>query len=147
MGRQLSLPPPALQGEGCLGAPADLWPEPRWEAVRCDALPHPASGRSGARLPLGGLLGLSLVVGLCCVGSARVGHPGVEKRSPALPVPGQAVVDGLLSLEEDCSLLLSQFCQYLEQDDVRYHAMQAAADTVARVTNAHPEVSWREPHS
>ncbi|XP_036159355.1 nucleolar complex protein 4 homolog [Myotis myotis] len=52
----------------------------------------------------------------------------------------KAVVDGLLSLEEDCSLLLSQFCQYLEQDDVRYHAMQAAADTVARVANAHPEV-------
>lgn len=52
----------------------------------------------------------------------------------------KAVVDGLLSLEEDCSLLLSQFCQYLEQDDVRYHAMQAASDTVARVANAHPEV-------
>lgn len=52
----------------------------------------------------------------------------------------KAVVDGLLSLEEDCSLLLSQFCQYLEQDDVRYHTMQAATDTVARVANAHPEV-------
>ncbi|XP_014400838.1 PREDICTED: nucleolar complex protein 4 homolog [Myotis brandtii] len=50
----------------------------------------------------------------------------------------KAVVDGLLSLEEDCSLLLSQFSQYLEQDDVRYHAMQAAADTVARVANSQP---------
>lgn len=79
-----------------------------------------------------------MVVGLCCVGLARVGEV-----LTCLPVHGQAVVDGLLSLEEDCSLLLSQFCQYLEQDDVRYHAMQAAADTVARVTNAHPEVSWR----
>lgn len=49
----------------------------------------------------------------------------------------KAVVDGLLSPEEDCSLLLSQFCSYLEHEDLRYHTMRAAADAVARVANAH----------
>lgn len=51
------------------------------------------------------------------------------------------MVEGLLSLEEDRSLLLSQFREYLEHDDIRYHTMLAATDTVARVTNRHPEVS------
>uniref|UniRef100_A0A8D1NXH0 CCAAT-binding factor domain-containing protein n=1 Tax=Sus scrofa TaxID=9823 RepID=A0A8D1NXH0_PIG len=50
------------------------------------------------------------------------------------------VVEGLLSLEEDHSLLLSQFREYLEHDDIRYHTMQAASDTVARVTDGRPEV-------
>ncbi|XP_037367249.1 nucleolar complex protein 4 homolog [Talpa occidentalis] len=50
------------------------------------------------------------------------------------------VVGGLLSPEEDCSLLLSQFREYLEHDDVRYHTMRAAAEVVARVTDGHPEV-------
>nr|XP_045367691.1 nucleolar complex protein 4 homolog [Camelus bactrianus] len=50
------------------------------------------------------------------------------------------VVEGLLSSEEDRSLLLSQFREYLEHDDIRYHTMQAAADTVARVTDGRPEV-------
>uniref|UniRef100_A0A9L0I8V1 Nucleolar complex associated 4 homolog n=1 Tax=Equus asinus TaxID=9793 RepID=A0A9L0I8V1_EQUAS len=49
------------------------------------------------------------------------------------------VVEGLLSLEEDRSLLLSQFREYLEHDDIRYHTMQAASDVVARVANGHPE--------
>lgn len=57
----------------------------------------------------------------------------------------QSVVGGLLSQEEDHSLLLSQFREYLEHDDIRYHTMQAAADTVARVTDGHPEVSWPGP--
>ncbi|XP_039735136.1 nucleolar complex protein 4 homolog [Pteropus medius] len=52
----------------------------------------------------------------------------------------KSVVEGLLSLEEDRSLLLSQFREYLEHDDIRYHTMLAATDTVARVTNRHPEV-------
>ncbi|KAF6278223.1 nucleolar complex associated 4-like protein [Rhinolophus ferrumequinum] len=52
----------------------------------------------------------------------------------------KSVVGGLLSQEEDHSLLLSQFREYLEHDDIRYHTMQAAADTMARVTNGHPEV-------
>uniref|UniRef100_A0A2K5EQ80 Nucleolar complex associated 4 homolog n=1 Tax=Aotus nancymaae TaxID=37293 RepID=A0A2K5EQ80_AOTNA len=50
------------------------------------------------------------------------------------------VVGGLLSPEEDQSLLLSQFREYLDHDDIRYHAMRAAVDTVARVTGQHPEV-------
>lgn len=57
------------------------------------------------------------------------------------------VVEGLLSLEEDRSLLLSQFREYLEHDDIRYHTMQAASDVVARVANGHPEVSWLGPVS
>ncbi|KAM7050687.1 nucleolar complex protein 4 homolog isoform 1-T2 [Molossus nigricans] len=52
----------------------------------------------------------------------------------------KSVVGGLLSPEEDCSLLLSQFREYLEHDDIRYHAMQAASDTMARVASGHPEV-------
>ncbi|XP_054450410.1 nucleolar complex protein 4 homolog [Pteronotus mesoamericanus] len=52
----------------------------------------------------------------------------------------KAVVDGLLALEEDRALLLSQFREYLDHDDIRYHAMQAAAECVARVASGHPEV-------
>lgn len=63
-------------------------------------------------------------------------------RGPHLLPLAQSVVGGLLSREEDCSLLLSQFREYLEHDDIRYHTMQAASDTVARVANGHPEVSW-----
>uniref|UniRef100_A0A8C6QEY2 NOC4 like n=1 Tax=Nannospalax galili TaxID=1026970 RepID=A0A8C6QEY2_NANGA len=51
------------------------------------------------------------------------------------------VVGGLLSMENNHSLLISQFCEYLEYDDIRYHTMQVAASTVARVTNRQPEVS------
>lgn len=61
------------------------------------------------------------------------------------PACTQSVVGGLLSQEEDHSLLLCQFREYLEHDDIRYHTMQAAADTVARVTDGHPEVSWPGP--
>ena len=56
-------------------------------------------------------------------------------------------MEGLLSLEEDHSLLLSQFREYLDHDDIRYHVMQAATDTVARVANGHPEVSRLGPTS
>ncbi|XP_059264128.1 nucleolar complex protein 4 homolog [Mustela nigripes] len=52
----------------------------------------------------------------------------------------KAVVEGLLSPEDDCSLLLARFREYLEHDDIRYHTMQAATDTVGRVTDRHPEV-------
>lgn len=51
------------------------------------------------------------------------------------------MVGSLLSPEQDHSLLLSQFREYLEFDDIRYHAMQAASDAVAQVTSQHPEVS------
>ncbi|XP_036290219.1 nucleolar complex protein 4 homolog isoform X2 [Pipistrellus kuhlii] len=68
----------------------------------------------------------------CCNRLAELlAHPSFQVK---------AVVDGLLSPEEDCSLLLSQFCSYLEHHDLRYHTMRAAADTVARVADAHAEV-------
>uniref|UniRef100_A0A8I3SB00 Nucleolar complex associated 4 homolog n=2 Tax=Canis lupus familiaris TaxID=9615 RepID=A0A8I3SB00_CANLF len=54
----------------------------------------------------------------------------------------KAVVEGLLSLEDDCSLLLSQFREYLEHDDIRYHTMQAATDIVVRVANRYLEVPF-----
>uniref|UniRef100_A0A8D2B3G4 Nucleolar complex associated 4 homolog n=1 Tax=Sciurus vulgaris TaxID=55149 RepID=A0A8D2B3G4_SCIVU len=57
----------------------------------------------------------------------------------------RVVVGGLLSPTDDQSLLLSQFREYLEFDDVRYHTMQAASDAVAQVTNQQPEVSGWPP--
>ncbi|XP_045726564.2 nucleolar complex protein 4 homolog isoform X1 [Mirounga angustirostris] len=52
----------------------------------------------------------------------------------------KAVVEGLLSPEDDCSLLLSRFQEYLEHDDIRYHTMQAATAVVGRVADGDPEV-------
>ncbi|KAM5238809.1 nucleolar complex protein 4 homolog [Ctenodactylus gundi] len=52
----------------------------------------------------------------------------------------RAVVGGLLSPEEDRSLLLSRFRQFLEYDDIRYHSMRAASDTVAQVAGQRAEV-------
>ncbi|XP_057347818.1 nucleolar complex protein 4 homolog isoform X6 [Manis pentadactyla] len=51
----------------------------------------------------------------------------------------KSVVEGVLSPEEDHSLLLSQFREYLEHDDICYHTMQAATDVVVQVANGHPE--------
>ncbi|KAL6036450.1 hypothetical protein STEG23_034161 [Scotinomys teguina] len=53
----------------------------------------------------------------------------------------RAVVGGLLTPEDDHSLLISQFCKYLEYDDIRYHTMQVATNIVARATSQQPEVS------
>ncbi|CAH6778706.1 nucleolar complex protein 4 homolog [Phodopus roborovskii] len=53
----------------------------------------------------------------------------------------KAVVGSLLTPEDDHSLLISQFCEYLEYDDIRYHTMQLATGTVARATSQQPEVS------
>jgi hypothetical protein len=73
------------------------------------------------------------------------GTVGEERRlTTSLP---QAVVGGLLSPEEDHSLLISQFCQYMEYDDIRYHTMQAATSTTARITKQQTEVSDRVPLS
>ncbi|XP_049625177.1 nucleolar complex protein 4 homolog isoform X1 [Suncus etruscus] len=52
----------------------------------------------------------------------------------------KSVVRGLLSPEEDRTLLLSHFRSYLEYDDIRYHTMQAAKEAVARATDGHPTV-------
>lgn len=54
-------------------------------------------------------------------------------------------MEGLLSPEDDCSLLLSQFQEYLEHDDIRYHTMRAATDVVGRVADRYPEVSRLGP--
>lgn len=64
-----------------------------------------------------------------------------ESHSPCLSP--QAVVGGLLTPEDDHSLLISQFCEYLEYDDIRYHTMQAPTSTVAQATSQQSEVkSW-----
>ncbi|XP_040323246.1 nucleolar complex protein 4 homolog [Herpailurus yagouaroundi] len=52
----------------------------------------------------------------------------------------KSVVEGLLSPEEDRSLLVSRFQEYLEHDDVRYHTMQAATGVVGQVADRYPEV-------
>lgn len=57
------------------------------------------------------------------------------------PPPAQSVVRGLLSPDEDRTLLLSHFRSYLEYDDIRYHTMQAATEAVARATDGDPQVS------
>ncbi|KAM7325823.1 hypothetical protein ACRRTK_016076 [Alexandromys fortis] len=52
----------------------------------------------------------------------------------------RAVVGGLLTPEDDHSLLISQFCEYLEYDDIQYHTMQAATSTVAQATSQQSEL-------
>ena len=82
---------------------------------------------------------------LLCELHAWAACPGGQRRSlPCSPSP-QSVVGGLLSADEDHSLLLCQFREYLEHDDIRYHTMQAATDAVARATDGRPEVSRLGP--
>ncbi|XP_066466189.1 nucleolar complex protein 4 homolog isoform X2 [Tiliqua scincoides] len=50
------------------------------------------------------------------------------------------VVEGLISMEEDSSLLISRFQEYLEHDDVRYFVMKAVAENVGRVMQKNKEV-------
>ncbi|XP_029777500.1 nucleolar complex protein 4 homolog, partial [Suricata suricatta] len=52
----------------------------------------------------------------------------------------KSVVGGLLSPEEDRALLGSRFQDYLQHDDIRYHAMLAATDVVGREADRLPEV-------
>ncbi|GAB5578942.1 nucleolar complex protein 4 homolog [Prionailurus iriomotensis] len=52
----------------------------------------------------------------------------------------KSVVEGLLSPEEDHSLLVSRFQEYLEHDDIRYHTMQAATGVVGQAADRYPEV-------
>ena len=68
------------------------------------------------------------------------GTPGGPAELTSLPGP-QSVVEGLLSPEEDHSLLMSRFQEYLEHDDIRYHTMQAATGVVGQVADRYPEVS------
>nr|XP_020036819.1 nucleolar complex protein 4 homolog isoform X2 [Castor canadensis] len=77
---------------------------------------------------------------VCTAGRSTA--PGEGPVGRPLPVPPHSfqVVGGLLSPEEDHSLLISQFCQYMEYDDIRYHTMQAATSTTARITKQQTEV-------
>ncbi|KFV63344.1 Nucleolar complex protein 4, partial [Dryobates pubescens] len=45
----------------------------------------------------------------------------------------KVVVDGLLPLDEDASLLISRFQEYLEYDDVRYFVTKAVTESIAQV--------------
>lgn len=73
------------------------------------------------------------------LGEGAGGHGG----PPGLPTcPPQSVVQGLLSPEEDRSLLVCHFQEHLRHDDIRYHTMLAATDVVGRVADGHHEVSW-----
>lgn len=54
--------------------------------------------------------------------------------------PCQLVVEGLISTEEDSSLLISRFQEYLEHDDVRYFVMKAVAENVGHVMQKNKEV-------
>ncbi|XP_030074101.1 nucleolar complex protein 4 homolog [Microcaecilia unicolor] len=45
----------------------------------------------------------------------------------------KGVVENLLLVEEDSSLLISRFQEFLEYDDVRYYVMTSVSDNVARV--------------
>ncbi|XP_036027869.1 nucleolar complex protein 4 homolog isoform X1 [Onychomys torridus] len=77
---------------------------------------------------------------VCAAGRSET--PGEAPVGKSLPLPPHTlqVVGGLLTPEDDYSLLISQFCEYLEYDDIRYHTMQVATSIVARATSQQPEV-------
>ncbi|XP_035196750.1 nucleolar complex protein 4 homolog [Oxyura jamaicensis] len=45
----------------------------------------------------------------------------------------KVVVDGLLPLNEDASLLISRFQEYMEYDDIRYFVMKAVTESIGQV--------------
>lgn len=45
----------------------------------------------------------------------------------------QTLVEHLLSENEDMSLLISRFQEFLEMDDVRYYVMSSVRDNITRV--------------
>ncbi|NXV80270.1 NOC4L protein, partial [Atlantisia rogersi] len=45
----------------------------------------------------------------------------------------KVVVDGLLPLHEDASLLISRFQEYMEYDDVRYFVIKAVTESIGQV--------------
>ncbi|XP_038618922.1 nucleolar complex protein 4 homolog [Tachyglossus aculeatus] len=54
----------------------------------------------------------------------------------------KCVVEGLIPVKGDGSLLISRFQEFLEFDDIRYHVMQMTEEMIARVMDMHGE----EPH-
>lgn len=55
----------------------------------------------------------------------------------------QVVVDGLLPTNEDASLLISRFQEYMEYDDVRYFVMKAVTASICKVMQKTKEVTNR----
>lgn len=51
------------------------------------------------------------------------------------------VVDGLLPTDEDASLLISRFQEFLEYDDVRYFVMKAVTASIGQVMQKTKEVT------
>lgn len=111
---------------------------PRLPACGSPRLPVGCGGWGDSGSPPPQTLLCELHTWAACPGGQRGAHHLV-------PPPPQSVVGGLLSPEEDRSLLLCQFREYLEHDDIRYHTMQAAADAVARAADGRPEVSRLGP--
>ncbi|XP_028938764.1 LOW QUALITY PROTEIN: nucleolar complex protein 4 homolog [Ornithorhynchus anatinus] len=54
----------------------------------------------------------------------------------------KCVVESLIPVKGDSSLLISRFQEFLEFDDIRYHVMQITMEVIARIMDAHGE----EPH-
>lgn len=50
------------------------------------------------------------------------------------------VVDGLIPLNEDASLLISRFQEYMEYDDIRYFVMKAVTESIGQVMQKTKEV-------
>ncbi len=53
----------------------------------------------------------------------------------------QTLVEHLLSMKEDMSLLISRFQEFLEMDDVRYYVMSSVRDNIYRVMGRNKKVS------
>lgn len=51
------------------------------------------------------------------------------------------VVDGLLPLNEDASLLISRFQEYMEYDDIRYFVIRAVTESIGQVMQKTKEVT------
>lgn len=50
------------------------------------------------------------------------------------------VVNGLIPIHEDASLLISRFQEYMEYDDVRYFVMKAVTESIGQVMQKIKEV-------
>ncbi|XP_010226364.1 PREDICTED: nucleolar complex protein 4 homolog [Tinamus guttatus] len=67
----------------------------------------------------------------------EIGHPLVEPEwKGGFTFPRELlkiVVDGLIPLNEDASLLISRFQEYMEFDDIRYFVMKAVTESIGQV--------------
>lgn len=51
------------------------------------------------------------------------------------------VVNGLIPIHEDASLLISRFQEYMEYEDVRYFVMKAVTESIGQVMQKIKEVT------